>query len=441
MPTVTVVVPAYNAQKYITETLDCLSAQTMQDLEVLVVDDGSTDNTAQLVTNYAEAHPFVRLLQQANAGVSAARNHGLREAVGQYILFLDSDDILTPDSLRAFTAALDETNADVAIGRLRSFGAVEEKYNGYADTLAKCRNIDKFNKNLLWNFLVGNKCYRLETLRRSGVEFPQIGYSEEGAFFMEYVLSDAVERITGTMDACMCYRRHDAATEASVSQRVSVKLISDFLSAIDRIEKAAVRALQNAEEAKRTAYLQELLYKGDYVLLSQFYRLLWQTDDDMLRVIEQGHMAFLGKMQPETAARVRRLNIDLPQLYFSFETAANHPQVSVILSCPQAALAETVNSLYMQSMPLWELFVPASLAKSEAFPARWKNCRNLHILPDSGFVRTAKKQRKGIYTLRLRKGCAADPRLLRFLMRLPIPRFIKSVCFTPLFNLVQLVIR
>ena len=431
MPTVTVVVPAYNAEKYILQTLDCLAGQTMQDIEAIVVDDGSTDKTAQIVADYAAAHPFVRLVRQENGGVSSARNHGMSEAAGKYILFLDSDDVLTADSLRSFTDAMEQTGADVAIGRLQSFGAVEEKYNGYADALAKCKTIDKFNKNLLWNFLVGNKFYRLETLRRSGVKFPHIGYSEEGAFFMEYILSDAVQSITGTMDACMRYRRHDAAKEASVSQQVSTKLISDFLTAMERIEAAAKRALERENAQKRDAYLQEILYKGDYVLISQFYRLLWQTDAEMLSVIEKGHMHFLQQMNPKTAARVRRLNIDLPHLYFDFDTAANHPQVSVI-----AEDGACVDSLYMQSMPLFELFVP----RSAEVPARWRSCKNLHILPDEGFVRTAKKQKKGRYTLHLCGNCPSDPRILRFMVRLQLPEALKKCCFGLLYRLILTVL-
>ena len=432
MPRVTVVVPAYNAEKYILETLGCLRTQTLRDLEVLVVDDGSTDQTAQIASAFCESDPRFRLLRQENAGVSAARNHGLREAAGDYILFLDSDDLLSGDALRAFADVLDETGADVAIGRLQSFGAVAEKYNGYADALAKCRVIDKYNKNLLWNFLVGNKCYRIETLRRSGVTFPQIGYSEEGAFFMEYVLSDAVQTITGTMGATMRYRRHDAEKEASVSQRVSEKLISDFLTAIDRIRAAAERALDG--DPRKDGYIQEILYKGDYVLISQFYRLLWQTDDAMLRVIEQGHEAFLRDMTAETAARVGRLNADLPALYFDRAEAAAHALVSVLLPKPDD---DTIGRLYMQSMPLFEVFVP----EGSDVPQRWQNCENLRVLPREGFKQKARAQKRGVYTLTLRRPCKADPRTLRFMMRLPVPVLLKKRTFSCLFRAVQAAVR
>ena len=430
MPTVTVVIPAYNAAQYITQTLECLTAQTLSDFEAIVVDDGSTDDTAEIAARYAVGDPRFRLVQKENGGVSSARNVGIGEANGRYILFLDSDDVLTSGSLEAFADALERTGADLAIGRLQAFGAVEEKFNGFADALAKCETIDKTNKNLLWNFLVGNKCYRLETLRRSGVTFPSIGYSEEGAFFMEFVLSPEVRRITGTMGANMRYRRHDPAVDASVSQRVTAQLVSDFLTAIERIRQAAERALAGSDGWE--AYEQEIFYKGEYVLLSQFYRLLWQADDETLRVIERGHLAFLERMTAETAARVRRLDKDLPQLYFDHAAAAAHPTVSVILSADAAERA-TIDALYFQSMPLFELFVP----EGAAVPQRWQGCPNLHALPAKGFRRAAKRAAKGKYTLRLRKPCAADPRTLRFLVRSGAPQGLLRCVFTPLFRLVQ----
>ena len=83
MPLVTVVIPAYNAEKYIEETLDSLRAQTLTDWQALIVDDGSTDATAQIAGNAAAKDARFRLIRQENAGVSAARNRGLSEAQGR----------------------------------------------------------------------------------------------------------------------------------------------------------------------------------------------------------------------------------------------------------------------------------------------------------------------------------------------------------------------
>jgi hypothetical protein len=104
MPNVTVVIPAFNAQRYIREALDSVLAQTYRDFEVVVVDDGSTDSTREIVASYGDpstslrAGP-VRCVSQANAGPSPARNRGIREARGQLIAFIDSDDLWMPEKL------------------------------------------------------------------------------------------------------------------------------------------------------------------------------------------------------------------------------------------------------------------------------------------------------------------------------------------------------
>ena len=106
MPEVSVIVPAYNAGRYVRAAIESVLAQTRRDLEVLVVDDGSKDDTAAVVARFA---PPVRLLRQVNAGVSEARNHGLRIASGRYVAFLDADDLWAPLKLDRQVTALNES--------------------------------------------------------------------------------------------------------------------------------------------------------------------------------------------------------------------------------------------------------------------------------------------------------------------------------------------
>jgi glycosyltransferase involved in cell wall biosynthesis len=108
MAKVSVLIPTYNCEKFIGETLDHVLSQTCQDLEILVVDDGSQDATGAIVERYAAQHPLkVRLLCQQNKGPGAARNRGLRNAAGEYIAFLDADDLWKPEKLEKQVAVLD----------------------------------------------------------------------------------------------------------------------------------------------------------------------------------------------------------------------------------------------------------------------------------------------------------------------------------------------
>lgn len=112
-PVVSVVIPAYNAAAYIAETIRSVQNQTFSDWELIVVDDGSTDETATIVSGFL-SDPRVRYVKQKNAGVSAARNHGMQPASGTFIAFLDADDLWKPENL-SLKAAYLEANPSVLL--------------------------------------------------------------------------------------------------------------------------------------------------------------------------------------------------------------------------------------------------------------------------------------------------------------------------------------
>lgn len=113
-PTVSIIMPCYNGAKHLDESIGSVRAQTLRDWELIVVDDGSTDNSLRKLNALAEADPRITVLSQKNAGASAARNSGLRVAKGRFIAFLDSDDTWSPRFLELMSVSLD-TNAEAGI--------------------------------------------------------------------------------------------------------------------------------------------------------------------------------------------------------------------------------------------------------------------------------------------------------------------------------------
>ena len=100
MAEVSIITPAYNAENFLPETIDSVLNQTFRDWELIVVDDCSTDRTFEIASAYAEKDPRVRVIRnESNSGVAATRNHGLDEATGDYIAFVDSDDLWLPEKL------------------------------------------------------------------------------------------------------------------------------------------------------------------------------------------------------------------------------------------------------------------------------------------------------------------------------------------------------
>lgn len=114
-PLVSVIIPAYNAQAFIDKTLASVLAQTYRNLEILVVDDGSSDRTVEIVQKFAAKDQRIRLLQQPNAGVAAARNLGMKSAQGEFIAPIDADDIWYPENIALQVQVMQQAGAKVGL--------------------------------------------------------------------------------------------------------------------------------------------------------------------------------------------------------------------------------------------------------------------------------------------------------------------------------------
>src|SRR5215207_6216464 len=124
MPTTSIIIPAFNAAKYLGAAIESALSQTLPATQVIVVDDGSTDETGTIARQFGDA---VWSLHQANAGVSAARNHGAREATAEWLLFLDADDLMCSEALNRLVARASSADFGVVYGRTEYFWEGTEK--------------------------------------------------------------------------------------------------------------------------------------------------------------------------------------------------------------------------------------------------------------------------------------------------------------------------
>ena len=120
-PLISVVIPAYNAGQFLDETLESVLSQTYENWECIIVNDGSTDKTESIAKKWCEKDARFRYFYKENSGASDTRNLGIKEARGEYIAFLDADDILTPDSLEVRINVLIEQNVDLVATKLQHF--------------------------------------------------------------------------------------------------------------------------------------------------------------------------------------------------------------------------------------------------------------------------------------------------------------------------------
>ena len=120
-PLLSVIVPVYKAEKYIHKCISSILNQTFKDLELILVDDGSPDNSGVICDEYATKDSRVKVFHQENGGVCVARNTGLDNATGEYVFFVDSDDYILTDTLETLYTDVLNHNADIAVGFILYF--------------------------------------------------------------------------------------------------------------------------------------------------------------------------------------------------------------------------------------------------------------------------------------------------------------------------------
>ncbi|MFJ4631644.1 CDP-glycerol glycerophosphotransferase family protein [Streptomyces sp. NPDC088847] len=211
MPRFSVIVPAYKVQAYLHECLESVLSQSYPDLELIAVDDCSPDACGAIIDEFAARDARVRAVHlPENQGLGRARNAGLEEATGDYLVFLDSDDTLTPDALRAIADRIKETGEpDVLVfDYARTFWSGEARRNKVAAQLteqgpAPFRLEDR--PGLLRVIMVAwNKAYRREFVEREGFAFPP-GYYEDTPW--TYPVLMAAETIATLDRVCVHYRQ------------------------------------------------------------------------------------------------------------------------------------------------------------------------------------------------------------------------------------------
>lgn len=210
------VVPVYNTAAHLPACIESMLAQTVPDFEVLLIDDGSTDDSPAVCREFAARDSRVRFFPRPHAGVSAARNHGLALARGEFVTFIDSDDTISPDSLRLADDTFQNTSCDLVIFSVRhrlysgaettehTFVLDNALYPAPADFLATLAR-----KRRLLIYSAGNKFYRRSLLELHGITFDQSRAFGEDRLF-NYAYLRHCQAIATRADIIYDYHVHSA---------------------------------------------------------------------------------------------------------------------------------------------------------------------------------------------------------------------------------------
>lgn len=228
---VSVIVPVYNGEREIEACLESIQSQRGVELEILVIDDGSKDSTWQRCCIMARKNPGIRLFRQKNAGVSAARNRGLEEAKGEFVLFVDSDDLLPPGAVVTLRTAA-QSEVDFVKGTHELFrGISREKVSPIPGRISFLRGEGVCEVENLAGLVCG-QLYRRRILEEHKIRFPVgLPYGEDTVFNLEF-FRHARE---GVLIDTVVYRRRKGGFASSVRyypdrDRIALTLIQAYAS-------------------------------------------------------------------------------------------------------------------------------------------------------------------------------------------------------------------
>lgn len=258
---VSVVIPVYNGEAYLRECLESISSQTYRDLEILVIDDGSSDASAQIAEEREKTDCRVKLIRQKHFGVSAARNCGIEKSKGEYVLFCDCDDILRKDGILSLLEAMERTGADIAIGNYIYLLDYYRKLEKPSQWLEDKTYVEKERYGCIhFNCILGNKLFKKSFLENNRLCFGPYHMGEDLCF---YHRSLAAAEIIATISRCTyVYRLHEGSTSYTYSLRDL-----DYIPVFREIEALYKSRPETAE------WVNELLYDRLFYYLRTLKRL------------------------------------------------------------------------------------------------------------------------------------------------------------------------
>ncbi|UOX36053.1 bifunctional glycosyltransferase/CDP-glycerol:glycerophosphate glycerophosphotransferase [Weissella cibaria] len=246
MPLVSVIIAAYNVERYIDELMESLLNQTYPNIEILAMDDGSSDDTGEILESYSEKYENVKVYHQANVGLAETRNNGMKIASGKYIAFVDGDDVVPIESYYRMVESLEGTGSEMATGFVqRLVDGTNRLYDpvnyqkAMPDTIKKTsiRN----HTDLVYDSTAWNKLYNREFMLENGLFYPKGRLYEDIPVEMAaHVLANSVDVLS---DYSYKWRIRGASSAPSITQnRLDLKGIEDRLWVLDRAFEAIAQA-------------------------------------------------------------------------------------------------------------------------------------------------------------------------------------------------------
>lgn len=240
--TVSVIIPVYNVEMYLDECVQSVVSQTYRALQVILVDDGSTDTGGELCEQWATLDERIMVIHQKNGGLSAARNTGVRYATGEYVLFLDSDDFWDDtEAVAKLMRRVEQTSPDVLVFSCTKYKSEKEKYRYRTFSSAmpllgkKVEQLDFLVLHELYYAAAWNKLVRRSLLTEE-LQFREGVYSEDIEWCAKLML--AAKSMDFIPEAFYCYRMREGSISNAANDKKCTDLCNNVLACFRLLEEA-----------------------------------------------------------------------------------------------------------------------------------------------------------------------------------------------------------
>lgn len=236
-PKFSVIVPVYNVELYLSECIESILTQTYKDFEVILIDDGSTDTSGKICDQYSLQDPRIEVIHQRNGGLSAARNSGIEKATGEYILFVDSDDLIKSDTLELLYQKA-TTSPDIIVFRMEYFYTDGTKHN--SSEIPNFEDVQKYLQHVACNkafeqCVACNKAYKRAMFQNETYRFIKGILHEDGPFFHATISNT---QSIGTINESL-YRYRKGRID-SITSNVTFRNFESLMTGIDWVIRNAL---------------------------------------------------------------------------------------------------------------------------------------------------------------------------------------------------------
>jgi len=295
-PRLSVVVPIYRVEDYLDSCLESLAGQTFQDLEVVLVDDGSPDASGRMAEDFARGRPGWSVLHVDNGGLGRARNIGLDHATADFVTFVDSDDVVPRDAYELMMHAIQASGSDIVSGGVLRYDGARTRPSGLhrrAVPETRIRTHIRDMPSLLYDTTAWNKIFRRDFLLEHGLRFP------EGVYYEDIPLTVPAHYLATSVDVVAepvyLWRARQTAEQSITQRRAEVRNLVDRMAALSSVDRFLERT--GEVEGKRLHDRKALTLD-----MPLFLDVLHEGDDEFAQTLVDVFRAFLQKVDPAVVA-------------------------------------------------------------------------------------------------------------------------------------------